>query len=30
MICVVADIRRGFVKTAYLCKRIKPGSQEWP
>ena len=30
MICVVAEVVGGFVKTAYLTKRIKPGVQEWP
>jgi hypothetical protein len=30
MICVVADAAAGFVKTAYLSKRIKPGAKEWP
>ena len=30
MICVVANIQQGFVKTAYFCKRIKPGAREWP
>lgn len=30
MICVVADVVAGIVKTAYLAKRIKPGGQEWP
>lgn len=30
MIAVVADVGGGFVKTAYLTKRVKPGTQEWP
>lgn len=30
MICVVADVAAGLVKTAYFAKRIKPGAQEWP
>lgn len=30
MICVVADVVAGIVKTGYLGKRIKPGAQEWP
>ena len=30
MICVVANVERGFVKTAYFCRRIKPGEREWP
>lgn len=29
-ICVVADVQRGFVKTAYRARRIKPGEREWP
>jgi len=28
MMCVVADVVGGFVKTAYWCKRIKPGAIE--
>lgn len=28
-VCVVADVRQGFVKTAYRSKRIKPGVAEW-
>ena len=28
MICVVADIVNGFVKTAYFSTRIKPGAAE--
>src|SRR3954462_7816942 len=30
MICVVADVEAGLGKTAYLCRRIKPGAREWP
>lgn len=30
LVCVVADVVAGFVKTAYLAKRVKPGGQEWP
>ena len=30
MICVVADVAAGLVKTAYLAKSVKPGGQEWP
>jgi hypothetical protein len=30
MICVVADVTAGRVKTAYFAKRIKPGAMEWP
>ena len=30
MICVVADIVAGCVKTAYLARRVKQGEVEWP
>ncbi|MFN0011456.1 MAG: hypothetical protein ACKVS8_07410 [Phycisphaerales bacterium] len=30
MMCVVANVREGFVMTAYFCKRLKPGASEWP
>ncbi len=29
MICVVADVERGIVKTAYLSRRIAGGDLEW-
>ncbi len=29
LVVVVADVTRGFVKTAYLARRSK-GTQEWP
>ncbi len=30
MICVVADVQIGIVKTAYLAKTPKQGATEWP
>lgn len=30
IICVVVDVAAGFVKTAYLTRRVKPGAKEWP
>jgi len=30
IICIVADVARRFVKTAYLARKIKQGIQEWP
>lgn len=28
-ILVVADVKRGFVKTAHLCDRVSGGAVEW-
>jgi hypothetical protein len=30
IICVVADVVGGYVKTAYFSKKIKQGGKEWP
>jgi hypothetical protein len=29
MVAVIADVKAGFVKTAYMARKVSPGGKEW-